>query len=65
MAREKPRQPIRRNPLEPEPDGLPVSPQMRRNRRPTQALRGKLIGQRDLGGCRPLHRLLGTVEYLR
>lgn len=41
VALEKAREPIRRNPLEPEPDGLAVSPYMRRNLRVTQALSGE------------------------
>jgi len=65
MAREKPGQPVRGNPFEPEPDGLPVSSQMRRNLRVTQALGSELPGQRDLGLCLHVHRLLWTVGYLR
>lgn len=58
-------QPVSRHPFEPEPNGLPMSSQMRRNRCMTQALRGELIGQRDLGKCLHVHRLLWTVGYLR
>lgn len=48
MALKKARQPIRCDALQPEPDGLSVSPQMRRNRRMTQALLGQLKGQGQL-----------------
>lgn len=53
MTFEKAREPDRRNPVEPKPNRLPVSSQVRRNLRVTQALRGKLSGQHDLS--RGLH----------
>jgi len=65
MALEKAREPIGRNPLEPEPDGLAVSPSMRCNLRVTEALRGEFIGQRHVGECLHVHWLLWTVGYVR
>jgi hypothetical protein len=65
ILREKPGQPVSCDPLEPESDGLPMSAHVRGNRRMTETLGGKLIGQRDLGKCRYVHRLLWTVGYLR
>ena len=48
MAIEKARKPLARHALQPEPDGLPMSSQMRRNFRVTQALFGELRDQRHL-----------------
>jgi hypothetical protein len=65
MAFEKTREPVSRNPLEPEPNRLSVSPSMRRNLRVTKALLGELKGQREVCECLHVHRLLWTVGYLR
>lgn len=65
MAIEKAREPLARHALQPEPDGLPMSPQMRRNLRVTQALRGPLKGQGQVCEGVPVHRVLWTVGYLR
>jgi hypothetical protein len=65
MVGEKPGEPVGRNPVELEPNGLPMSPSMRRKLSMPETLGGVLPGQRDVGGCLHGHRLLWTVGYLR
>ena len=59
------REAISRHALYPQPDGLPMSPQMCRNLRVTESLLGQLKREGQLCECVHVHRLLWTVGYLR
>ena len=65
MALRKARESIGRDAVEPQLNGLPVSPQMCCNLRVTESLFRKLKGQGQLCECLHVHRLLWTVGYLR